>query len=124
MFGVFAALALVVAATGLYAVIAYVVAQRTHEFGVRVAVGASRGNIIRLVVRQSITIVVSGTAIAAGIVLWAGRWIEPQLFEESPRDPTVFGIVLVTIICVSLAASLLPAMRAASVDPMTALRAD
>jgi ABC-type antimicrobial peptide transport system permease subunit len=122
MFGVFAALALVVAAAGLYGVVGYAVAQRTREFGVRVAVGATTRDIIRLVLGYGMRVVVAGTVLAAGIgLLFAGK-IGPQLFDESPRDPTVYVAVALVMIIVAGAALLTPAVRASSVDPAVALR--
>ena len=124
MFVAFGALALVLAAIGLYSVIAYNVAQRTHELGVRVAVGAQAGDLIRLVVIEGLQL--SGAAVALGVAAaWiAARWLKPLLFEESPRDPTVFAIVTVTLVATALAASWVPARRASRVDPMVALRAE
>jgi predicted permease len=124
MFAVFGGLALVLAAIGLYSVIAYNVTQRTHEMGVRVALGAQGGDVIRLVVREGLTIVLPGIALGAIIALVAGKWIAPLLFNVSPKDPPVLATVVVVLICVAIAASWIPATRAARVDPSEALRAD
>ncbi|MDE3215752.1 MAG: ABC transporter permease [Gemmatimonadota bacterium] len=124
MFLAFGILALVLAAVGLYSVIAYNVAQRTHEMGVRVALGAQAGDLVRLVVRQGMLVSAAGVALGAAMALAAGRWVRPLLFDESPRDPVVYGFVAATLLAVALAASLVPARRAAKVDPMQALRAD
>ena len=86
----FGMLALVLAAIGLFSVISYNVAQRTHELGVRVALGAQMGDLIRLVVSEGMKLGVIGVAIGAAIALGAGRWITPLLFGESPRDPSDF----------------------------------
>ncbi|HEY4217993.1 MAG TPA: FtsX-like permease family protein, partial [Gemmatimonadaceae bacterium] len=124
MFAVFGGLALVLAAIGLYSVIAYNVTQRMHEMGVRVALGAQGGDVIRLVVREGLTIVVPGIALGAVIALIAGKWIAPLLFNVSPKDPPVLATVVVVLISVAIAASWIPATRAARVDPSEALRAD
>ncbi len=88
MFVAFGALALIVAAVGLYGVIAYSVTQRMHELAVRAALGAQRGDIVRLVVKQALSFAVAGIALGAAIALCAARWIQPLLFGEYPaRDP-------------------------------------
>jgi putative ABC transport system permease protein len=124
MFTVFGALALVLAAIGLYSVIAYNVAQRTHEMGVRVALGAQARDVVALIVREGLRVVIPGIALGAIIALIAGRWVAPLLFGVSPKDPPVMVSVIVTLIAVAVAASWLPATRAAHVDPNQALRAD
>jgi putative ABC transport system permease protein len=124
MFTVFGALALVLAAIGLYSVIAYNVAQRMHEMGVRVALGAQGRDVIRLIVREGLTIVVPGVALGAAVALVAGRWIAPLLFDVSPKDPPIIVSVIVTLLAVAIAASWVPALRAARVDPNEALRSD
>ena len=93
MFVAFGGLALVLAAIGLYSVIAYNVAQRTHELGVRVALGAQSRDVVRLVVVEGLRLAVVGVAIGAGVALLAGRWVKPLLFNVSPKDPTVFVVV-------------------------------
>jgi predicted permease len=124
MFVAFGGLALVLAAIGLYSVIAYNVQQRTHEMGVRVALGAQVRDVVTLVVRDGLTLAVAGVAIGGGAALWAGKWVKPLLFDVSPRDPAVFGLVVVSLILVALAASWLPALRASRVDPNVALRSE
>jgi len=108
----------------LYGVIAHSVAQRTHEMGVRVALGARTRDVAGLVIRESLRVVSIGIVLGVMIALVAGRWIAPLLFEVSPRDPFVLVAVVVTLLGVALLASWLPASRAARVDPGTALRAD
>ncbi len=124
MFSVFGLLALVLAATGVFGVVAYTVEQRTHEIGVRVALGARFGDVVRVVVTQGVRMSVLGIVVGGAIALACGRWIAPLLFEESPRDPAVFGIVAVVLLGTGLLASLTPATRAAKVDPTIALRAE
>jgi predicted permease len=124
MFAAFGALALLLAGIGLYSVIAYNVAQRTHELGVRVALGARMADVIRLVLGEGLRLGVSGVAIGGLAAFLAGRWVKPLLFNESPKDPVVFGVVATVLIVVTVAASLVPAHRAARVDPQAALRSD
>ena len=124
MFVAFGGLALALAAIGLYSVIAYNVAQRTQELGVRIALGASVGNVVRIVVAGGMRLVVAGVIIGGVIAFLAARWVETLLFRESPRDPLVFGVVASVLLGVALLASLVPALRAARVDPNVALRAD
>ena len=124
MFGIFGALALLVAAIGLYSVIAYLVAQRAHELGVRIALGAQVGNIVALVMRHGLGLAVVGVVIGSVVALRVGRLIEPLLFDTSPRNPTIFAVVAVVLVVVALLASVVPAWRASRVDPIEALRAD
>jgi predicted permease len=120
----FGALALVLAAVGLYSVIAYNVLQRIHELGVRLALGAPRAGIVRLVVMDGVGVALAGIAIGTIVAASAGRWIGPLLFRQSPRDPMVFALVGVVLVAVAVVASGIPAVRAARVDPKTALLAD
>jgi predicted permease len=124
MFLTFGLLALLLAAMGLFSVISYNVAQRTRELGVRAALGARTNDLITLVVREGVKLGVIGIAIGAAIALAGGRWIAPLLFNESPRDPAVFGLVALVLLGVTIAASWVPARRAARVDPQVALRTE
>jgi ABC-type antimicrobial peptide transport system permease subunit len=124
MFAVFGALALVLAAIGLYSVIAYNVTQRTHEMGVRVALGAQARDVVQLIVREGLRIVIPGVVLGAIIALVAGKWVAPLLFQVSPKDPPVLVSVVLTLVAVAITASWIPATRAARVDPNEALRAD
>jgi ABC-type antimicrobial peptide transport system permease subunit len=124
LFTVFGLLALVLAAIGLYSVIAYNVARRTHEMGVRMALGAGMRDLVRLVLTEGVVLAGAGVALGTAIALIVSRWVAPLLFEESPRDPTVFGVVAATLLAVALVASLVPARRAGRVDPMRALRSE
>jgi ABC-type antimicrobial peptide transport system permease subunit len=123
MFGVFGLLALLLAGVGLYAVISFDVARRTRELGIRTALGARRGDVVRLVLGQGLRVTAAGVAIGAVLALALGRIIESLLFGISPRDPYVFATVSVTLLAVAAAASLMPAWRAARVDPVAAMRA-
>jgi predicted permease len=124
MFVMFASLALVLAAIGLYGVVAYAVAQRTRELGVRVALGARAGRIILVVARDVALFALIGMVAGGAVALAAGRWIEPLLFDTSPRDPVVYCTVAGVLLLVALAATVHPAIRAARIDPTIALRAE
>ena len=124
LFTVFGALALLVAAVGLYSVMSYATAQRTHELGVRMALGAQPGDVRRLILRAGLTLAAAGTTLGLMAALAAARWTEPLLFGISPRDPVVVSSVAALLLVVSLAATLLPARRAARVDPARALAAE
>ena len=124
VFVAFGVLTLVVAAVGLYGMIGYNVAERRHELGVRVALGAERADVLRLIVRQGVAVAVAGMLLGVPLALVAARWVQPLLFEQSARDPFVYAAVSFTMALVALAASALPALRAAAADPNPALRAD
>jgi ABC-type antimicrobial peptide transport system permease subunit len=112
MFVAFGVLALALAAIGLYSVIAYNVAQRTHELGVRRALGAQASDVVRLVVTDGLRLAAIGVGIGVAGALWAGKWVKPLLFNVSPKDPWVFVAVATTLVAVALAASWIPAVRA------------
>lgn len=122
MFGLFGALALIIAAVGLYSTIAYEMAQRDHEFGVRQALGAQRGDVGRLVVGRGLRYALPGLILGVGLALLATRAVRTLLFDISPLDPVVYVGVSVTLLAASLLAAVGPARRAWRVDPMTALR--
>ncbi|MEJ7812467.1 MAG: ABC transporter permease [Gemmatimonadaceae bacterium] len=124
MFTVFGAIALLLAAVGLYGVIAYTVAQRGHEMGVRVALGAQERDVVRLVLGEGLRLTGVGVAIGLLIAFAAGRYVGPLLFDVSPKDPGTFALVTATLLVVALLASGLPARRAARVNPNVALRAE
>jgi hypothetical protein len=124
MFVGFGVLALLVAAVGLYGVIAYNVAQRMHELGVRIALGASLGDLMWMIVVQGVAFAVGGLAIGSVIALWAGKWVEPLLFAQKARDPIIYAGVAAVLLAVAIVATLRPAVRATRVDPMVALRAE
>jgi predicted permease len=124
MFVVFGMLALVLATIGLYGVIAYNVVQRSHEMGVRIALGAQQGDVVWLVVRQGLVIAAVGILIGGIATFLAATRVEPLLFRVSPRDPLVYGGVVLLMLAVAAAASFIPARRASRVDPNVALRAE
>jgi len=101
MFLVFGALALVLAAIGLYSVIAYGVAQRTQEIGVRIALGAGVSDIIRLVLGQGLRFAALGIVVGGAGAWWASKWVGPLLFSVSPKDPVVYGTVAVVLLAAS-----------------------
>ena len=124
MFVAFGGLAVVLAGVGLYSVIAFGVAQRRQEIGIRIALGAPRGHVMRLVVRGGLRLVVAGIVAGSLIALWAGKWVATLLFRESPGDPLVYGAVAAVLVTVALVATAIPAFVASRVDPNVALRAD
>ena len=124
MFVAFGVLALIVAAVGLYGVIGYDVAQRMHELGVRVALGAQAREVVQLVVTRSVRFALAGAGGGIAIALSGGRWLQPLLFRQSAADPVVFGAVSAVMVLVALVASAVPAVRASRADPITALRTE
>ena len=124
MFAAFGGLALVLAALGLYSVIAYGVAQRTRELGVRIALGAGVRDVVRMIVGQGLAFAGAGILIGGAIAFASAKWVDPMLYRVSPRDPMVFGIVAAVLLLVSVIATLRPALRATRVDPTVALRSD
>ena len=124
VFVVFALVALTLAAVGLYGVVAHGVTERTHEIGVRMALGADPVDVLRLIVGQGLVTVVAGLAVGIAGALALSRTIESLLFGVKPTDPTTFAAVIVLLLGVGLAACGVPAWRASRVDPTAALRAE
>jgi putative ABC transport system permease protein len=124
LFVAFGFLALVVAGVGLYGVIAYNVNQRMHELGVRVALGAQRPDILRLVMGQGARFALAGTVVGIGTAWFTSRWLQPLLFRQNAKDPLIYGVVAAIMLAVALVACIAPAMRAAGADPNSALRSD
>jgi predicted permease len=122
LLGVFAALALLLACVGMYGVISYSVSRRVHEIGIRMALGAGRADVLRMVLRQGTRMAIVGVAIGAGAAFGLTRLIANMLFGVSPHDPVTLSAVAALLIAVALAACYIPARRAVRVDPMVALR--
>ena len=123
-FGISGALALVVAVLGLYSVMSYLVAWRTHEIGVRSALGATGTDIVRLVMRGGVTLAAIGVALGLSLAVAAGRWLEPHLFETSASDTGVLLSVAAGMLATAAVAGWLPARRATRISPTEALRAE
>ena len=124
LLGVFGATALILAAVGIYGVMAYAVKMRTHEIGIRMALGAHRRDAMWLILRQGLTLAFIGVAAGIGGALWLTRFIAGVLYGVQPTDPATFGIVALTMIGVAVLACLVPGRRATNVDPAIALRHD
>jgi len=124
LFGVFAIVALVLAAAGIYGVISYAVSQRTREIGIRMALGASPGGVLAAVLRSGMTLVAVGVALGLGLTLLAVGVLQGVLFGVSPREPLTYGAILLAVGAVGLLANAIPARRAATVDPLRALRSE
>lgn len=122
LMSIFAGLALVLATLGIYGVIAYSVTQRTHEIGIRMALGAHPGDVLRMVVRQGITLGGIGVALGIAGALGTTGFLATQLYGVKPSDPLVLAAVSGALIIIALLASYIPARRAASADPLVALR--
>jgi predicted lysophospholipase L1 biosynthesis ABC-type transport system permease subunit len=122
LLGVFAGLALLLAAIGVYGVVSFGVAQRTREIGLRMALGAGAASVQGMVLKQGLRLVAAGLAIGLVLALVAGRLLESLLFGVSGRDPVTFAIVPMALAGVALVACLLPARRATRLDPLAALR--
>ena len=122
LLGAFAALALVLASVGIYGIMAYAVSERTHEIGIRMALGADRGNVLSMVVGQALVLALVGAGIGLAGALGLTRLLSSLLYGVAPTDPLTFGLAPLVLVAVSLLASYLPARRATRVDPMAALR--
>ena len=124
LLGLFAAMALVLAATGIFGVIAYSVSCRTNEIGIRVALGASRGVILRMVLRETLALTLLGLVLGVPSALAASRLVGHMLFGVSTHDPATLAAVATGLAAVAALAGYIPARRAMRVDPMVALRSD
>ncbi|MHB8487359.1 MAG: ADOP family duplicated permease [Candidatus Acidiferrales bacterium] len=122
LLGLFSALALVLAAIGIYGVISYSVAQRTHEIGIRMALGAQHKDVLRMILRQGVKIAVAGVAIGVVVSLGLTQLMSSLLFSVSAADPLTFAGVAILLVLVAMLACYIPARRAIRVDPMVALR--
>jgi putative ABC transport system permease protein len=124
MFTLMGLLSLIVAAVGLYSVMAYFVTHRAHEIGVRMALGARPADVARLVVRGGLGLAAGGTIVGLGLALLSARFVEPLLFHTSPRDPGVFAGAAATLMTMAVLATVMPAARAGRVNPVEAMRVE
>jgi ABC-type antimicrobial peptide transport system permease subunit len=115
---------LLLAAIGLYALLAYSVARRAPEIGIRMALGADRRMVRLMVLRQSLVLVTAGLVLGLPAAYWGTALVRTMLFELSPRDPLTFGAAAVVLLATSLAAAYIPARNASRVDPLIALRSE
>jgi ABC-type antimicrobial peptide transport system permease subunit len=122
LLSLFAALALTLATVGIYGVISYAVSQRTREIGVRMALGAHRGDVLRLILGEGLKLVLTGAVLGIVFALIATRFIATMIYGVSATDPLIFLYVITLLVVVSLAACYVPARRAMRVDPIVALR--
>jgi putative ABC transport system permease protein len=124
LLAVFAVVALVLAAVGIYGVMSYSVSRRSHEIGIRVSLGASRADVLRLVIRQGIVLALIGSAAGLVSAFVLARVMRKLLFGVVPTDPLTFASVATLLMLVAIAASYIPARRAMRVDPVTAMRCE
>jgi putative ABC transport system permease protein len=124
LFAMLGGLALALATVGVYGVVAYSVTQRTHEIGVRMAIGAQATDVVSMVLREGARLAMAGIVAGTALALVATRLVRGLLFNVSPTDPITFGAVVVALTAIAMLASYIPARRATRVDPMLALRGE
>ena len=122
LFGLFAGIAVCLAAAGVYGVMAYAVGQRSSEIGLRIALGASTGSLLRLVLGQALVLTTAGLGLGLALAIAGTRLLTSMLFQVEPNDPIVYLAVTALIAIVTIAASYIPARRASRIDPLTAMR--
>jgi putative ABC transport system permease protein len=124
LLALFGVLGLVIAGAGIYGVMGYVVAQRTNEIGVRMALGATRRHVVGMVLVRASVLIAAGIGIGTAVAWWFSAGVKTFLFQVEPNDVRIFAAALATLAAAGLLASAVPARRAASVDPMIALRSE
>jgi putative ABC transport system permease protein len=122
MLGGFGVLAVILAATGVYGMLAYAVSKRTREIGIRVAIGATRGNVLSLVLRRALVIVGCASVLGTLLALAVGRYFSPVLYGVSPKDPATYALALLLMAVIGAVACFVPARRALRIDAAIALR--
>ena len=124
MIAVFGGLALLITVVGLYGLLSYSVAQRTQEIGIRMALGADRAQVMRMVLRQAFALLSIGIAVGLALAFWSSRLLHGFLYGTKQYDPWTLILVPAVLLVFGIVAAFIPARRAASVDPMQALRAE
>jgi ABC-type antimicrobial peptide transport system permease subunit len=124
LLGVFAGVALVLSAAGLYGVISYLVTQRTREIGIRMALGAEARDVLRLMMRKGAVLIVTGVVLGLAGAFWFTRWLESMLYGVTTRDPLTFATIPLLLVMVAMLATWIPARRASRLDPTIALRGE
>jgi ABC-type antimicrobial peptide transport system permease subunit len=124
LFSIFGLLALIVAAVGVFSTLSHEIGQRRHELGVRVALGATVGDILKLVLGEGVRVVVIGAVVGALLAVAAGRLVASLLYGVEPRDPLALATVAGVLVLVAVMAAVIPAWRASRTDPLEAFRAD
>lgn len=122
LFSSFAVLAVVMAAVGIYGMLSHTVSQRTKELGIRMALGARRRAVVKLVVGQGLRLTALGVAVGVLAAMWLSQFVTGLLYDVTPTDPITYGVIAAVVVVVGTLASYLPARRAASFDPVEALR--
>jgi ABC-type antimicrobial peptide transport system permease subunit len=124
LLGTFAAIALALAVVGLYGVLSYLVARRTHEIGIRIAMGAPRSQVLGMVVRHGLALAAAGVGLGVAVAVALSRIVRGLLYDVAPLDPYTFTAVPVALLVVALVATVVPAARAMRVSPLVALRSE
>jgi putative ABC transport system permease protein len=122
LLGVFAAVAFIIATVGIYGVISYAVSQRTHEIGIRMALGAQASDVRRMVIWRGMSLALIGVALGVAAALALTRVMKNLLFEVSATDPATFALIALLLVGVALIASYIPARRATKIDPLQSIR--